>query len=714
VVGTWRTDDPSTKGSSEEWLARVRRLPVVQDIDLSPLSREETAEQVAMLTSSAPNPAWVDEIHRRTRGHPLFTEQLAAHATSPDRMPQRLVDLLDRRLEGLSEPAWPVVRALAVADRPLTDDQIRAVTRLTPEDLNRLLRELADHRVLAEPAPSHEVQLRHPLLADAVRRRLVTGEASAEHQRLAQVLATSPDASPAEIAAHWQAAEDAEEELLWRTRAARAASSRYAAAQAAQEWLRVLELWPESGVPGEEELALSDVYISAIDELILAGERDQAATLGAEAMSRLPDLDGLTAAELYRLTALGLGSTDLADSLAMVSKAVTLYEKGPPSQGFVRGLELQSGYLRECGRYGEAAAAMARAVDVSTALDNPSLQRRTMLGLAWYDLVNGEPARAVARARATTQLTAARDPVDEIVMAITYTDILLIACAPAEEVEEAARPGLEYADWEIAPNLISVLRSNLAQALTDGGLVERSAALLDPVTSSEVSRNSWADHLERAHLDIARGQLKSATARLEALAALPHTSEEMHRWFGHHAALADLWDGRPKSAFDRTAQLVADADATTLTFWESLFRLAARAAADLAQHPAGVERRVGLKQQLHQLKAAAAVDPFGPGSPSGDRTAAGSTWNAELARLAGTHTVERWVTAAAEWDKLTRPHDAAYCRWRAAQVALANGQATAATKLLRRAAREARTHVPLSSAIQQTVEGVGRGRPRDR
>ena len=51
------------------------------------------------------------------------------------------------------------------------------------------------------------------------------------------------------------------------------------------------------------------------------------------------------------------------------------------------------------------------------------------------------------------------------------------------------------------------------------------------------------------------------------------------------------------------------------------------------------------------------------------------------------------------WDKLGRPHDAAYCRWRRRQAAIADGQRTIAERLLRRAARDAREHVPLAAAI---------------
>lgn len=61
-----------------------------------------------------------------------------------------------------------------------------------------------------------------------------------------------------------------------------------------------------------------------------------------------------------------------------------------------------------------------------------------------------------------------------------------------------------------------------------------------------------------------------------------------------------------------------------------------------------------------------------------------------------------WTRAAAAWDGLARPHDAAYCRWRAAQVALREGEGTLAGRLLARAAAEAREHVPLSRAITAT------------
>ena len=135
--------------------------------------------------------------------------------------------------------------------------------------------------------------------------------------------------------------------------------------------------------------------------------------------------------------------------------------------------------------------------------------------------------------------------------------------------------------------------------------------------------------------------------------------------------------------------------------------LAARAAADVVEHdPQAGRIRGEYLRDLMELRSRAPGDPFTTTSPA-DGPALRASWQAETARLAGQPSLELWATAAGEWDKLSRPHDAAYCRWRGAQIALATGQGTIALRLLRRAAREARKHVPLSAAIAETTEKAG-------
>src|SRR4051812_34255139 len=166
LVGTYRTADPATPGATREWKARVQRLTAVSTLELGPLSREETAELVALLGASA-TAAEADRIHERSGGLPLFAEQLAAQPGPDEAMPGVLADLLDRRLDGIDDRAWPVARALGVADRPLTDALLAATTGLDAAGLDAGLRALDERRLLAAPAGDHDVRLRHPLLAEA-------------------------------------------------------------------------------------------------------------------------------------------------------------------------------------------------------------------------------------------------------------------------------------------------------------------------------------------------------------------------------------------------------------------------------------------------------------------------------------------------------------------------------------------------------------------
>jgi hypothetical protein len=113
------------------------------------------------------------------------------------------------------------------------------------------------------------------------------------------------------------------------------------------------------------------------------------------------------------------------------------------------------------------------------------------------------------------------------------------------------------------------------------------------------------------------------------------------------------------------------------------FVIAARAAGD-----GSVRRRTG------------AVPARGPGRPSEAWDLRDATtrlhWTAELARLSGHDTVG-CGRAAAGYDQ-SGTHHAAYCRWRGAQVALANGRGPSPPGCSS-AARDARQHVPLTAAI---------------
>ena len=99
-----------------------------------------------------------------------------------------------------------------------------------------------------------------------------------------------------------------------------------------------------------------------------------------------------------------------------------------------------------------------------------------------------------------------------------------------------------------------------------------------------------------------------------------------------------------------------------------------------------------------------------PAAQTGPRRA--RPGGAETARLAGSTALPLWTRAAAEWDKIDRPHDAAYCRWRGAQEALTRGERRTAQRMLRRAVQQAGEHLPLATAISETVTRAAQTRQR--
>jgi DNA-binding NarL/FixJ family response regulator len=93
-------------------------------------------------------------------------------------------------------------------------------------------------------------------------------------------------------------------------------------------------------------------------------------------------------------------------------------------------------------------------------------------------------------------------------------------------------------------------------------------------------------------------------------------------------------------------------------------------------------------------------DPFTAGPTRPTAFADYASWQAEWSRARAQPDPAQWRQAAEAWDVLTRPHRAAYARWRRAEALLARPHGrTEATEALRNAARQGIQHVPLSDAI---------------
>jgi len=620
-------------------------------------------------------------------------------------MPGLLADLLRRRLRDLGPGAWSVARALGVADRPLSAGQLTEVVGLDPI---AGLRELDQQRLLAA-ADGLTVRLRHPLIAEAIRQHLVSGEAPQVHRRLAPVLAALPDPPAAEIAEHWLWGGDESQELPWRIRAAQAASAGYAVEAASSQWRRVLALWPENlDETSDPPLTRAGMYVAVLD----AVERDDFAALpalmgDALAVAKTAEPEQAAAILLRAGTLQGwLGKGEAG--LELTARAAAMFADLPPCREHILALRALRASLQRAGRFKEAADVGLRALAEARRLGIPSELKQALAQQAWSQSVGGD----VSGARRTILELAGieldpPDPYCEIEVAVSLTDLLLMAGAPAKELLEVAQPALAAADtWGLHQWVDAVLLWNVAEALRVQGQPEQAWDLIAPHTEGDAADPDRAPLFEqRALLELMRGRPEEASRTIMAVATGP-----LHRGgspslleFTAIAATVEIWSGQAAAAWDRALPVLeAEQNTEKPVMLAPLLALAARAAADLGDGTRGA--------QLRNLHRGLTAEPFAPRPTFVAAVAHGAMWAAELAKLAGEDSVDHWVRAATAWDDLTHVYDAAYCRWRAAQVALATSHGTAARRLLKRAATDARGHLPLSEAIRQTAGTSTRGK----
>lgn len=699
IVGTWRLHDPGTPEDHTAWLTRVRRLTADGVIELGPLDRTDTAAQLALLLGAQPSAARVDAVFGRSVGHPLFTAQLAA-AGSGTTLPPVLDDLLDAQLGGLGDVPWAIVRALGLAGRPLPVTVLAAVTGLGAGDVTDALRDLAGRHLL--DTGNGDVALAHPLISEGVGRRVVPGEASAVHAALARHLADHAGTSAAEVAAHYRAADDPGHELPWRIRAALEAQERTATREEADHWLRALDIWPPPSAP-QPTPHRAAAQLAAVHALDGAGQEPAGLALALSALDADPAADRDDRFELgLRAAGITWGQHGPDRALEVLDEVEAGYGPGMSPDRRVRCLRLRSSLLSKTGREGKALGLLDEAVGLGSEVTDRDIVLRLHATRGWHLGFTGDLAAALASFEvARTILQQATAPDSEAFLAMMQTDVLLYHARPPHELEAAACTSLQQiVELDLRSTITHMVRSNVAEAWLNAGEPARARALLVGDVQSSDEYSMWPLRLVAARVALAEGRCDEAVA----LTSLPHQDDLFARLsLAVPTCEALLWLGRPRDAVDLLTDLLRQTlDNDTATVAGPGFVTLARATADLQR----LRPREGATEPLQGLRESADTDPLGPGLVPATRPGCTAQWAAETARVAGRDSVDHWSRAATEWDRIGRPHDAAYCRWRGAQAALRERQGTVAARLLGRAAADAREHVPLHRAIRATVAGA--------
>ncbi|MDQ1519909.1 MAG: hypothetical protein QOI55_982 [Actinomycetota bacterium] len=328
IVGTERAE--VTPGARvRAWTAELVRVPIVERVDLHRFGRTEIAALLTDILGSAPDAALAEEIYQRSEGNAFFAEELlaAAQGPTPRRLPETLRDTLLARVGALEPDTARVLHVIAVGGGRIAHD---VLTRVAPVDETALLAALDDavsnHVVVVE---GDAYAFRHATFTDAIYGELLPGERRRLHARFAELVTT-----PAERAAHWSAAGDAEQALPATIEAARTAERQHAIVEAVAHWERALTLWEDLRGRGvTPEVDALDLRLNAIDAMNIAGE----GTRGIEILERIigeidpvaqPHFAGRLQERLGWLRA-RLG--DEAGSSEAYEKALELVPSDPPS-----------------------------------------------------------------------------------------------------------------------------------------------------------------------------------------------------------------------------------------------------------------------------------------------------------------------------------------------------------------------------------------------
>jgi tetratricopeptide (TPR) repeat protein len=704
VVATWRSGDPDVPTDHDAWFALMRRSEHVETLALAPLTREETTEQLRLVTGAEPSGELVDRVFARSLGVPLYTAHLAG-APPTDDLPVPLADVLDERLGDLDGGAWQVARALGLAQRRLPAPALAAAAQLDEDRLPEVLRTLAHRRLLAVEAPDL-VGLAHPLLVEAVGRRLLPGEAAPVHARLAEALDALPGIEPAEVAQHWRDAGRPAEEVGPLVRSARRAGSRFAHREALDDWLRVLDLWERGTRPDDTELW--EVLADAVHEAVELGEVDAGRPLVERALALdLPPAARVTVLRRAAELLIDDGRSDAGR--ACLDEALALAESQETPEVLAT-LAARIDLLTLEGEFAEARADARRVLEMVQQWGDPAQQRRMMCSLGWLTMeTDGHQAALDVLARARAVEVDEPDPMTEMMLAANTTDVLLRAASPAAEVAAAARDALARAPgWNLQGSFVDVIvRSNVAWAHLRAGDLRPARALLEPVTRTPPTSITAIAHAGLSAVELREGDVPGALRRSRAADAQVRNRGQL--WFEAVPLLAEteLWAGETDRAVRLLdAVLVDGLRGPACIMAAPHLVLLARAHGDRWQeHDDAAEQRrtvVLLRAQV----AAAHPAPFGATRIDVVVPVLHVQWEAELARIQRSDAPGPWARAAEGWDEHGQPHEAAYCRWRAAQCALRAGQGTLAARLLRKAAADAREHVPLAQAIALTAAGA--------
>lgn len=166
VVGTTRADDLAADQPLAPMLIDLRRRGMVTEIELAPLSSDETLALASQIAGRSLAPTLAEPLYRSSEGNPLFVVEMlragqgravpwdlkhgeAALRANPS-LPPRIQQVLQARLAQLSPAALALAESVAVTGRPCRYDVLAHAYNGDEASLVQALDELWQRHILRE------------------------------------------------------------------------------------------------------------------------------------------------------------------------------------------------------------------------------------------------------------------------------------------------------------------------------------------------------------------------------------------------------------------------------------------------------------------------------------------------------------------------------------------------------------------------------------
>lgn len=728
LIVSYHPDELHRAHPAWRFLRGLEETRSIERVVMPLMTRDELVGLVESIRGARPSLGFMAAVMEGSRGNPLVASQLVAAYEELEgaRLSDPLEEILHARLARLRPAAVRVLRLLAAARRPLSEElMLRAV--LPDGHLSRAAIGAALESRLAH-VTDDGIEIVHQLCAEAIDTLALPAERQVTHAALATLLADQP----AEAAWHWDAAARPREARQAHLAAAVDAERVEPGQTALEHYQRALELL-------EVEPAAPELLAAAAAAAEAAGAFRRAAALMEQAIERraggrVERLTGERSAPVAERIGVGalceaLGryrraGGDAVGARRALEAAIQLMPD-EPSVPRARALASLAQDLMLEGRFAHSAELAEQARDAARAVGSEALAE---LGHATCTLgvdvaYLGQLERGLKLVEEATRISRQAGRLDDVVRAYANHTTLLDLDSRREAALAVVQEGIAEAERSgLGLTYGAFLRGNAADILFQLGRWAESERECRAAMEFPPAGVAWFSPILYLSLVLVESRADEEAARLVGRTLLQLEAVPAGQWSAlvQRAAVSlALWRGDTADARQAAAQgwervlvtgdagQIAASAATVLEAcaasgvqgrehrdWSAVAEAGALAEKVLPvaeQHLAASElpRKLGARREaeLHLATARAHAD-----------------------RLRGRHHPQAWAELAAAWSEIPVPYQAAKARWwQAAALLGARDQRREARDALSKAWRIA-TELPARPLRDALSELAGRGR----